>query len=61
MANSITRISEAGKKYVYKYNILYMREEVHSQLKFQAKKEKLTMNDYVHKLLNQKACQCPNQ
>lgn len=49
-----------NEKYEYEYKIVYLTSEVHSELKEMAQNEKLTFNKLIHKLINQKVCQCPN-
>lgn len=49
-----------NEKYEYEYKIVYLTSDVHSELKEMAQNEKLTFNKLIHKLINQKACQCPN-
>lgn len=54
------RIAESGKVYQYDYKILYLQNEIHSELKKQAKFQKLTMNEYIGSLMDKKVCTCPS-
>jgi predicted HicB family RNase H-like nuclease len=57
----IKRKTDDGKKFEYEYKIVYLKEDIHKELKFRASQEKMTINKLVEKLLNQKTCQCPNR
>lgn len=56
----VKRSSKKDVKYEYDYKPVFLTLDVHSQLKEMAQNEKLTFNKLIHKLINQKTCQCPN-
>ena len=54
------KVRMKNRTYEYDYKLVLIKPDVHQQFKSRAKQDKLTMSQYLEKLLNIKQCQCPN-
>lgn len=58
----VTQNRKTGRvvEYNYDYKQIFINSSTKDILKFRCQQEGLTYSQLIEKLLNQKACQCPN-
>jgi hypothetical protein len=54
------KIKMKNKTYEYDYKTVLVRENLHKQVKDEARAMNLSMSDYLQLIINQKKCTCPN-